>query len=199
MRALSIPEACARNQCFPRKLSLPSTEVSLMLICGSGPKARRSVTTARKIHDSRGIQGYSVCLLLNFQSVLWGCVPIHILTVLYSMQELQSQLLKTYSWKLILQAHRWYTIYIYIYIYWTNIWMRLWVCIFFYMNLDIVRQWIICLERKNTLNINNTAAATLGLLSFFIRFFFIPSENKAGVKATDAQMLLVHIWVQTAC
>ncbi len=55
------------------------------------------VTTARKIHDSHGIQGYSVCLLLNFQSVLWGCVPIHILTVLYSMQELQSQLLKTYS------------------------------------------------------------------------------------------------------
>ncbi len=43
---------------------------------------------------------------------------------------------------------------------------------FFNMNLDIVRQWIICLERKNTLNINNTAAATLGLLGFFISFFF---------------------------
>ncbi len=197
MRVLSIPEACARNQCFPRKLSLPSTEVSLMLICGSGPKARRSVTTARKIHDSHGIQGYSVCLLLNFQSVLWGCVPIHILTVLYSMQELQSQLLKTYSWKLILQAHRWYTIYIYI----LDKYLDASVGVYFFnMNLDIVRQWIICLERKNTLNINNTAAATLGLLGFFISFFFfIPSENKAGVKATDAQMLLVHIWVQTAC
>lgn len=68
----------------------------------------------------------SVCPLLNFQSVLWDCFPNHIITVLYSMRELQSQLSKKYSWKLILQAHRWY-----IYIYWTNIWMRLWVCIFF--------------------------------------------------------------------
>lgn len=59
---------------------------------------------------------------------------------------------------------------------------------FFYMNLNIVRQCIICLERKNALNINNAAAATLVLL-----FFCIPSKKKAGVEATDAQMLLIHI------
>lgn len=159
MRALSISEACARNQCFPRKLSLASAEASLMLICGSGPKARRSVTTARKIHDSRGIQGYSVCPLLNFQSVLWGCVPIHILTVQLVCKNYNHSYLK-YS----AGAQRVY------YIYKLDTYLD--EFIFFYMNLDIVRQCIICLERKNTLNINNTAAATLGLLFFLLLLLF---------------------------
>lgn len=42
--------------------SLLSAEASLMLICGSGPKVRRSVTTAHKTHDRRGIQEYELRL-----------------------------------------------------------------------------------------------------------------------------------------